>query len=342
MTSTSRPTPSPSSAPHTSQTETAGSPESAPRAISLPLWRQRLAERPPSADWLRERHHGSEAVLGAARTADPPPTPSILRSMPRLYVCVYRHHVPGAGEWHQTVERSRENATLARFLSDYWSDDTYFDWGDDPSFFGALDSFGDARRASWAVCRPNVRERLAPGDGVVFFVVKPNVSINRRGTRVPAGPADYFYIGHGTVGEIVDRQLMWTDEKYGPYRTLFNALARPADGAMENVEVFPKHPDWSRRASAPVILFEPSGSLFDLEAPPRVARYDPVQGFPERWSDDATSQALQRLLFTGLERRLRTSEGGHPHPHMRFDLTPEEFAAKRFELLQLIREGLSG
>jgi hypothetical protein len=255
--------------------------------------------------------------------------------MPNLYVCVYRRHVPGAGDWRQTVERSRDNPILARFLSEYWRDDRYFDWGDDPSFFGALDTFDDARRASWGVCRPNVREALVPGDGVAFFLLKPEVKINRRGTRVQIGPADYFYVGFGTVDQVVDRDVIWTDQRFGAYRTFFNALARPAGKAMENVEVFPQHPDWTRRASAPVVLFEPYGSSFDLHTPPRIGRYVPVEGFPERWSDDATSQTVQRLLFAGRNRRLRTSDGGHPHPHLRLALTPEEFDAKRSELLRL-------
>jgi hypothetical protein len=255
--------------------------------------------------------------------------------MPNLYVCVYRRHVPGAGEWRQTVERSRDNPTLARFLAEYYRGDRYFDWGDDPSFFGALNTFDDARRASWSVCRPNVRERVAPGDGIVFLVLKPEVAVNSRGTHYPTGPADYFYIGFGTVGEVVDRDVLWTEQRLGAYRLFFNALARPAGGAMENVEVFPEHADWRRRASAPVVLFEASESWFDLHAPPRVARYDPVEGFPERWSDDPTSRALQRVLFTGQNRRLRTSDGGHPHPHLRLGLTAQEFHAKRSELMRL-------
>ena len=255
--------------------------------------------------------------------------------MPNLYVCVYRHHVPGAGEWRQTVERSRDNPTLARFLAEYWRDDRYFDWGDDPSFFGALATFDDARLASWGVCRPNVREALAAGDGVAFFLLKPEVTVNRRGIRVQLGPADYFYIGFGTVDQLVDRHVIWTDKRFGAYRTFFNALARPSGGTMENIEVFPRHPDWTRRASAPVVLFEPSGSSFDLRSPTHVARYDPGEGFPERWSDNATSQRLQRVLFVGRTRRLRTSDGGHPHPHLRQALTDEEFDAKRSELLGL-------
>jgi hypothetical protein len=257
--------------------------------------------------------------------------------MPNLYVCVYRHHVPGAGEWRQTLERSRNNPTLTRFLADYWRDDRYFDWGDDPSFFGALDVFGDATRASWGVCRPNVRNRVTPGDGIVFVVLKPQVIVNSRGTRVPSGPADYFYVGFGTVGEVLDRAEIWANPEFETYRGFFNALARPnASGGLENVEVFPRHNDWDRgRAQAPVVLFDSTTSCFNLGSPSLVAHYDPNQGFPERWSDGSTSQSLQRLLFADRSRRLRTSDGGHPHPHLRLELPQQEFDARRSELLQL-------
>jgi hypothetical protein len=257
--------------------------------------------------------------------------------MPNLYVCVYRRHVPGAGEWRRTVERSRDDPTLASFLNEYWRDDRYFDWGDDPSFFGALNELGDARRASWGVCRPNVRRALAPGDGIVFLVLKPEVALNARGIHVPTGPAEYFYVGFGTVGDVVDRSVMWADPQFSAYRTFFNALARPvAGGGLENVEVFPRHKDWIRRAStAPIVFFESATSWFDLHAPTLVARYDPLDGYPERWNDEPTSRRLGQILFAGRDRRLRTSDGGHPHPHLRLSPSQPEFDAMRSDLLRL-------
>ena len=37
----------------------------------------------------------------------------------------------------------------------------YYDWGDDPSFFAAEEFLGDVNRASWGVCRRDVREKLS-------------------------------------------------------------------------------------------------------------------------------------------------------------------------------------
>ena len=33
--------------------------------ITAPTWRDRLADRPPMADWYRRRHHCSDVVLGS-------------------------------------------------------------------------------------------------------------------------------------------------------------------------------------------------------------------------------------------------------------------------------------
>ncbi len=233
------------------------------------------------------------------------------------------------------VARSRDNPALERFLEEYWRDDRYFDWGDDPSFYGALDVFGDARRASWSVCRPDVRERLAPGDGVIFIVLKPEVELNSRGIHIPTGVAGYHYVGFGTVGELVDRNSLWTDRRFERYRSFWNALARPVAEGLENVEVFPRHENWVRRASAPVVLFEPPTSWFDLRTPAPVARYDRAEGFPERWNDSPASQELQLLLFAGRQRRLRTSDGGYPHRHLRLSTTQAKFDAMRSDFLRL-------
>jgi hypothetical protein len=255
--------------------------------------------------------------------------------MPTLYVCVYRRHVPSQAEWHRTVERSPSDPRLAQFLGEYWQDDRYYDWGDDPAFFGAREAFGDPRRASWGVCRTDVRNAITVGDAVAFFCGKPAVVVNRGGHHVPSGPVEYFYVGCGTVQRLVRRQLLWRDESLVEYRGFFNVLARPGpDGELVNIEVFPRHEDWEHRAAAPVVFFDPDTSWFDLDTPLHVGTYVPELGVPERWNSDAASRRLETLLFgDGIGRRLRTSRTGYGHSKRVLRPTFDGFQSIRDELV---------
>jgi hypothetical protein len=207
------------------------------------------------------------------------------------------------------------DARLSRYLDEYWLPDRYFDWGDDPAFFCAQDEFGDSTRASWGVCRPDVRDDIRVGDAVVFFNAKPAYE-ERKGTYRRTGPVDYFYIGCGIVERLIDRRELWSNQDYAAYRGFFNALARPGPtGELLNVEVVePHHGDWERRAAAPMVLFAASPSRFDLRRPLHVAHFNPSDGVPEKWNRDRTSLHLEGLLFgDGRPRRLRTSRSGYQH-----------------------------
>jgi hypothetical protein len=39
----------------------------------VPEWRKRIADRPPTADWWRRRHHCSDVVLGQEPATDDVP-----------------------------------------------------------------------------------------------------------------------------------------------------------------------------------------------------------------------------------------------------------------------------
>jgi len=233
-----------------------------------------------------------------------------------LFVCVYKHRIPTRSEWASTETAAAADQHLQQFLDSYWAPDSYFDWGDDPSFFCGSVLLGDACLASWSVCRPDVRKALAIGDGVAFFVCRPVVARHGENWR-STGHDDYFYIGCGTVGaKLTNRHELWELAKYAPYRHFYNILVRPReDGTLHQSETFHSyHADWRKRAEAPLIFFDPAKSCFDLKSPHYVARFDPSHGLPEVWMGDPTSQRLERLLFgDACKRRLRTSRTGYQH-----------------------------
>jgi hypothetical protein len=192
---------------------------------------------------------------------------------------------------------------LRAFLDGYY--ESYYDWGDDPSFFAAQQLLGDVRKASWGVCRPDVRETLVEGDLLVFF----------------CGSQDehwrYYFVGFGTVGKLVERADLWTNPRYASYRKFYNVLARPDGGDLIQCETFHDfHGDWQRRAEAPYVIFEAANSAFNLGSPHLVAIWDKATKPPETWAGDARSREIERLLFVerGIDdRRLRTSAFGYGH-----------------------------
>jgi hypothetical protein len=263
--------------------------------------------------------------------------------MPTLYVCVYRRHVPSPAEWRAVVEEAKAIPILEEFVSEYWRPDRFFDWGDDPGFFSAIRHFGDAQHASWGVCRRDVRSAVRIGDAVAFFVARPVVRERRDGIHVAEGPVDYFYVGCGTVGRLASRDELWSDPSLATYCSFFNVLARPSpSGELVNVEVFPRHEDWMRRAEAPLVLFDIDRSAFSPLAPHAVGRFEPSIGVPETWRADEMSRRLEALLFgDGRPRRLRTSHIGYGHAKRVIRLPDAEFALVRDELVAMAARAAS-
>lgn len=228
------------------------------------------------------------------------------QSTMNAYLCTYRRRTPSPLERRQTEAEAEEDPLLRVFLEGY--DDSYYDWGDDPSFFAAHRLLGNVRKASWGVCRPDVRERLRERDLVVFFCGCQN-SIERAW--------HYYFIGFGTVQARVERAALWKNPAYAPYREFYNVLARLRGGQLVQSEKFhPYHVNWEARARAPYVLFDAGQSAFNLKSPHHVATWKSNAATPERWKTDTRSKEIEGLLFTerGIDdRRLRTAKSGYGH-----------------------------
>src|SRR5262252_6813465 len=136
----------------------------------------------------------------------------------RAYVCVYRNSVPTRRSWALTERAAAGDPALAKFLTAYERSDCYYDWGDDPSFFAASEILGDPRKASWGVCRRDVRSSLQPGDFVAWFCAKQ---------RSEPKEWRYFFVGCGTAAHVISRNALWEDSRFAPYRRFYNVLAKP-------------------------------------------------------------------------------------------------------------------
>ncbi len=259
----------------------------------------------------------------------------------KAYICVYRHIIPNQAEFNKTKDAAFSEVSLTesltKFLQEYDQDTCFFDWGDDPAFFAAEEFIGDIRKASWGVCRRDVRKNLDCGDMVIFFCGKENRKVEKKGTW------DYYFIGLGTVmATIYDRRQLWQDDQYKMYRSFYNLLVcRDDQGDLVHKEVFqPYHGDWQKRCEAPYILFEPDDEKthFNLLNPLRAATYDMT--FPEKWlsSTNPFVDKLEKLLFNerGINRRLRTSKTGYQHVFINLKDSDENLQKLRKDLLDLL------
>jgi len=221
------------------------------------------------------------------------------------YVCVYRQIIPSPKELKKTELSATQNSVLRRFIDEY--NGSFYDWGDDPSFFSAKHWLSDVNGATWGVCRRDVRSVLNKGDVVVFFC----------GSQIrDKGSWHYYLIGFGTVREIVKRrELLWKSPVYARFRKFYNLLV---DSKGNQGETFrPFHENWEDRAKAPYVIFDSKQSVFNLDSPHPVATWD-GEGKQEAWKTDRRTREIERLLFDerGIRRRLRTSATGFAHPKL--------------------------
>ncbi len=233
--------------------------------------------------------------------------------MSSAYVCVYRHFFPPPKAIAATRQAAANDRELLRFIDDYVAGRSYYDWGDDPSFFSAERHQGGPEFAGWGVCRPNVRAALVPGDLVVFFCAK------RPAPRTTT--TDYFFIGAGLVDDVVhERERLWRDEKFRPFRSHYNILARysASGGSVQHETFYPYHDNWRHRLASPYVTFADTQSRFNLRTPLQVGASD--GGKSEIWRSHQVHRVaqLEDLLFKrlGVARRLRTSSTGSAHPHI--------------------------
>ena len=249
------------------------------------------------------------------------------------YLCTYCHKNPGPRDRDRTREAAEQDHTLSHHL-DGW-DHSFYDWGDDPSFFAAQQLLRDVREATWGVCRPDVREALNEGDVVVFFCGCQ---------RDDGGLWRYHFVGFGTVRQrVTDRACLWTNEEYERYRNFYNVLVRLEGEHLVHHEVIhPRHDNWEHRASAPYIVFDRACSFFNLTAPHHVATWEPGQPVPELWNIDDRSKELEQLLFCDrqIERRLRTAARRYPHPKLNL-LTDEHRRPRPGRTLPELTQALS-
>lgn len=228
-------------------------------------------------------------------------------------MCVYRHFYPSKRDITATRADASRDPDLLRFIDGYSDGGSFYDWGDDPSFFAAERTSGNAASAAWGVCRPDVRAKLTEGDVVVFFCAKR--------VAVRGGPTNYYFIGVGSVLDaIADRSRIWKERKFADYRRHYNLLVKQETGALGHYETF--HPfhsdDWPHRLASPYVLFDSSLSRFNLRNPTHVS--ESKDGGKDKWrsASDVRVKRIEQALFRdfGIERRLRTSPTGNAHRHM--------------------------
>jgi hypothetical protein len=251
----------------------------------------------------------------------------------KAYACVYRHVIPSRRGRGLTEQVAANLPFVRKYLDRYDEPDCFDDWGDDPSFFSAAEILGSADQATWGVCRPDVRARMTVGDFVAFFCAK----------QTGRGTWDYFYIGVGTVGRLLDRHAIWTDDEYEPYRDFLNVLTRSVDGVLQQYEfVHEFHPDWERRAEAPYLAFDAQWSHFNTRRPLWVATYEPAHDRLERWqTEDERVRRLAQLVLPNppTTRRLRSINRYRSHPQLNLAGQAQRaggFDRLRAELLDLV------
>jgi len=174
---------------------------------------------------------------------------------------------------------------------------------------------------------------MSSGDFVVFFC----------GKEIDRGRWDYFYVGVGTIGQLLNRNEIWEDDDYQNYRRFFNVLARPVDGLLQQHETIRRfHPDWAARAAAPYVVFDPDDTHFNLRDPLRVASYDRELGGIEVWDrENPHAVALAELILPSppTRRGLRSTNRQRAHPKMNLQFQAQRaggFENLRGRLLDLV------
>ena len=245
----------------------------------------------------------------------------------KAYVCVYRKLRPQEKDRRATELEAANDHLLGKFLETY--QEGFFDWGDDPSFFAAKHQLNDIRQATWGVCRRDVRSSLDVGDVIIFFCARENTDKTW----------DYYFIGLGTVGEIVsDRSNLWNKPQYAKFRKFYNLLIDCNGNQHERFHPY-HYRDWVERSEAPYVFFDPARSIFNSDTPHRVATWDRSTN-KELWHSDTKSQMIEKLIFKdrGIERRLRSSRIGFAHPKLNLTKSKDIRGCTLFQLTEELKK----
>lgn len=216
------------------------------------------------------------------------------------------------------------------------------DSGDDPSFASSNSLAHRGGVLTWGVCRTDVRNKLNPGDLVIFFAT--DRLADRRQKRVR-----YNFVGFATVARKVSQVEIWQDRTLSIYRRYSNLLIKPNGNRFDHFEpaLPPRrwHDDWYWRIAAinghrksefddvygasglslrnqlvPVarnyVLFEPEGAgTMILHTPPVIATASGA-GRPEVWKQTPFARGLRAWLKEFTARSLRTTNAQRAHRHI--------------------------
>jgi hypothetical protein len=245
-----------------------------------------------------------------------------------------------------------------------------YDVGDDPSFYAARKLGG---QLSWGICRQDVRNRLSPGDIVVFFSFRK---------LKETGDSEYRLCALATVDRKVSQIDLWQDQSLKIYRKYFNLLIRPwrsKHGGWEHFEPTLErsrlHHDWLWRIAehrgfrkrdfkklnandglkpgatvqgSPVViaknyvLFSGDPAAGHILAKPPVIAWHSKGKPAEEWSRDKFSQAVRRTTLdvaeraNGRKRSLRIRNSQRAHRHIAFELPRRDAERWRADVLRLI------
>lgn len=236
---------------------------------------------------------------------------------------------------------------FAAYLDAVRSQEWLYDTGDDPAFFCFRRLASEDGSLSWGICRPDVRNRLEPGDAVAFFAFRNQES----------GMA-YYFSGYATVWQKVRQTDIWRDRRLAVHRRYLNLLVRPDGDAFRWHESNPNrqrwHRDWlwriAKRSGARTadydeiqkvgvlrpgltdsngrqvevaenyVLFHPQEPLtYILAEPYLVGRYQKAwRAREEEWVRSDPADAIRALTIgrSPHPRRLRTTNAQRPHRHI--------------------------
>jgi hypothetical protein len=107
---------------------------------------------------------------------------------------------------------------VAVYLAPWSAGGWPFDIGDDPSFESSAQHTSSGGRLGWGVCRTDLRNRVVPGDLVVFIAAERAQKEEER---------QYRLAGWATVAEKVSQVEVWEQPRLEPYRRYRNLLIAP-------------------------------------------------------------------------------------------------------------------